>query len=118
VAAEAKQRILARLRTVERESPPVEYRFRLGDVWARKLFDRRGARALRMPPRRSNRTDPRRPRIAHARLAEMIEEATIGCYNDSEQITGWFTVMDENLAVPLRDDGPGTPRHCRAHRAE
>ena len=37
-AAEAKQRILARLRTVERESPPVEHRFRLGDVWARKLF--------------------------------------------------------------------------------
>ena len=37
-AAEARQRILARLRTVERESPPVEYRFRLGDVWARKLF--------------------------------------------------------------------------------
>ena len=37
-AAEARQRILARLRTVERESPPIEYRFRLGDVWARKLF--------------------------------------------------------------------------------
>jgi hypothetical protein len=37
-AAEARQRILARLRTVEQESPPVEYRFRLGDVWARKLF--------------------------------------------------------------------------------
>jgi hypothetical protein len=37
-AAEARQRILARLRDVERESPPVEYRFRLGDVWARKLF--------------------------------------------------------------------------------
>jgi hypothetical protein len=37
-AAEARQRILARLHAVERESPPVEYRFRLGDVWARKLF--------------------------------------------------------------------------------
>ena len=37
-AAEARQRILARLRTVERESPPIEYRFRLGDMWARKLF--------------------------------------------------------------------------------
>jgi hypothetical protein len=37
-AAEARQRILARLRAVERESPPVEYRFRLGDVWARKIF--------------------------------------------------------------------------------
>ena len=37
-AADARQRILARLRTVEQESPPVEYRFRLGDMWARKLF--------------------------------------------------------------------------------
>lgn len=37
-AAEARQRILARLHVVERETPPVEYRFRLGDVWGRKLF--------------------------------------------------------------------------------
>ena len=37
-AAEARQRILERLRAVERESPPVEYQFRLSDVWARKLF--------------------------------------------------------------------------------
>jgi hypothetical protein len=22
-------------------------------------------------------------------------------YNESEQITGWFTVIDENLAVPF-----------------
>lgn len=37
-AGEARQRILTRLHTVERESPPIEYRFRLGDVWARKVF--------------------------------------------------------------------------------
>lgn len=37
-AAEAKRRILERLATVTRESPPLEYRFTLGDVWARKVF--------------------------------------------------------------------------------
>jgi hypothetical protein len=37
-AGEARQRILARLAAAERESPQVEYRFGLGDVWARRLF--------------------------------------------------------------------------------
>ncbi len=37
-AAEARARIRSRLHVVERESPPIEYRFSLSDVWARKLF--------------------------------------------------------------------------------
>ena len=43
----------------------------------------------------------RLPRISKARLAEMIEQATVDAYNESEQITGWFTMIDENLAVPF-----------------
>jgi hypothetical protein len=31
----------------------------------------------------------------------MAEEATIDCYNESEQITGFFTMIQENLAVPF-----------------
>jgi len=31
----------------------------------------------------------------------MIEEATVDCYNESEQTTGWFTMIEENLAVPF-----------------
>ena len=39
VAAErAKQRILERLRSYEREDPPVEYRFAMDDMWSRKVF--------------------------------------------------------------------------------
>ncbi|MFC1708033.1 hypothetical protein ACFL59_14655, partial [Planctomycetota bacterium] len=39
VAAErAKQRILERLRLLEQEDPPVEYRFSMGDMWSRKVF--------------------------------------------------------------------------------
>jgi Calcium binding len=31
----------------------------------------------------------------------MIEEATVDCYNESEQVCGWFTMIDENLVVPF-----------------
>lgn len=31
----------------------------------------------------------------------MIEQATVDAYDESEQITGWFTMIDENLAVPF-----------------
>jgi hypothetical protein len=31
----------------------------------------------------------------------MIEEATVDCYNESEQVTGWFTMIEEKLAVPF-----------------
>jgi len=41
----------------------------------------------------------RRPRIAKVRLAEMIEEATVDAHGESEQVTGWFTAIGENLAV-------------------
>jgi hypothetical protein len=43
----------------------------------------------------------RSPRISKARLTVMIEEATVDCYNESEQVCGWFTMIDENLAVPF-----------------
>jgi hypothetical protein len=41
------------------------------------------------------------PRLTKARLAQMIEQATIDAYGESEQITGWFTMIDENLAKPF-----------------
>lgn len=44
---------------------------------------------------------PRRPRIGKRRLEEMIEEATVDCDNDSERLMGWFTMIDENLTLPL-----------------
>ena len=43
----------------------------------------------------------RRPSISKARLAEMIEEATVDAYGEAEQVTGWFTMIDGNLAVPF-----------------
>src|SRR5271167_3208845 len=51
----------------------------------------------------------RLPRISKARLEEMIEQATVDAYNESEQITGWFTMIDENLAVPFETTVLGVP---------
>jgi len=51
----------------------------------------------------------RRPRITKARLEEMIAEATVDAYGESEQITAWFTAIDENLAVPFETTVLGVP---------
>jgi hypothetical protein len=40
-------------------------------------------------------------RISKARLAAMIEEATVDAYSDSEQTTGWYTMLEEHLALPF-----------------
>ncbi|MFH1436462.1 MAG: hypothetical protein ABIJ56_12150 [Pseudomonadota bacterium] len=37
-AGRARERILERLRSWEREDPPVEYRFSMADMWSRKVF--------------------------------------------------------------------------------
>jgi hypothetical protein len=47
--------------------------------------------------------------IGAARLAEMIEEATVDCYGKSEQMTGWFTMLHVNLAMPFETVVLGVP---------
>ncbi|WP_433724562.1 hypothetical protein ACQP2Y_03610 [Actinoplanes sp. CA-051413] len=42
-----------------------------------------------MPPKRN------------AALEAMIEEATVDAYNDDEQLTGLFTMIEEHLFVPF-----------------
>jgi hypothetical protein len=39
----------------------------------------------------------------------MVEEATVDCYNESEQATGLFTMLDDNLAVPFETSILGMP---------
>lgn len=31
----------------------------------------------------------------------MIEEATVDCYNESEQVSGLFAMLEDNIAVPF-----------------
>jgi Calcium binding len=35
-------------------------------------------------------------------LDALIAEATVDCYNDSECLTGFYTMLDEHLAVPFQ----------------
>ena len=48
-------------------------------------------------------------RLSKARLAEMTEEATVDAYGESEQTMGWFTMIDQNLAVPFETTVLGVP---------
>jgi hypothetical protein len=36
-----------------------------------------------------------------AQLDEMIEEAIVDCEDEEEQANGFFTIMDDNLALPF-----------------
>jgi len=45
---------------------------------------------------------PKRPkRFSAAYLDKLIAEATVDCYNESEEVTGIFTMLEENLVVPF-----------------
>jgi len=43
----------------------------------------------------------RAKRVSTADLDKLIAEATVDCYNESEEIGGIFTMLEENLAVPF-----------------
>jgi hypothetical protein len=40
-------------------------------------------------------------RLQRARLEKLIAEALIDCYNQSEEATGLFTALEENLSLPF-----------------
>lgn len=42
-----------------------------------------------------------RPAISKAELDALIEEATVDCYNEEEQVTGLFTMLEDHLALPF-----------------
>ena len=65
--------------------------------------------STQVPRKKTTRKDSRRPRISKGKFEEMVEAATVDCYNESEQITGWFTMIDDNLAVPFQTVVLGVP---------
>ena len=56
------------------------------------------ARGERPAPKKKGRTRP----LSNARLDQMIEEAVVDANGESEQMTGFYTMLDENLAVPFQ----------------
>ena len=63
----------------------------------------------RTPARKTSGKKPVRSGLSKARLKEMIEEATVDAYGESEQVTGWYTMIDENLEVPFETMVLGVP---------
>jgi hypothetical protein len=39
--------------------------------------------------------------FSHARLDKLIEEATVDCYNESEQVSGFLCMLEEHLKTPF-----------------
>ncbi len=39
--------------------------------------------------------------VSASKLAKLIEEETVDAYGDSEQVAGFFTKLEENLAMPF-----------------
>lgn len=54
-----------------------------------------------MPRRRTASKKTSSLRLGEERLAAMIEEATVDAHDESEQLMGWFTMIEDNLAVPF-----------------
>ena len=52
-------------------------------------------------PKPAKKSSNKASRISKARLAAMIEEATVDAYGDSQQTTGWYTMLEEHLALPF-----------------
>jgi hypothetical protein len=47
-------------------------------------------------------TPPRQPTITNAELDALIEQATVDCYNEAEQVTGLFTMIEDDLELPFK----------------
>ena len=47
--------------------------------------------------------------LSKAKLETMIEEATVDCYNESEGVGGWFTMIETNLKLPFETNILGAP---------
>ena len=54
------------------------------------------------------RRDGRR-RPSRACLEQLVEEATVDAYGDSEQRCGLFTMMEDHLALPFETEVLGVP---------
>jgi hypothetical protein len=44
------------------------------------------------------------PRLSKQRLEELAEEAIVDAYNESEQASGFFTMMEDNLKLPFQTE--------------
>jgi Calcium binding len=51
--------------------------------------------------------DTKLPLCSKAKLEKLIEEAVVDAYGEEEQVGGFFTMMEEHLALPFSANIPG-----------
>jgi hypothetical protein len=56
---------------------------------------------LALDRKRASKIVVHRPRVSRKRLDEMVEEAIVDAYGESEQAVGFFTVIEDNLQMPF-----------------
>lgn len=44
------------------------------------------------------------PRLTKAELERLVDEAIVDCYNESEQATGLYTMIEDNLHLPFETE--------------
>jgi hypothetical protein len=44
------------------------------------------------------------PRLSKARLDELVEEALVDAYGESEQVTGFYTMLENDLRLPFETE--------------
>ena len=49
------------------------------------------------------------PRLTKAEVEALVEEATVDCNNESEQATGLYTMIEDNLQLPFETEVLGVP---------
>ena len=52
----------------------------------------------------TSKRQPHRRRVSRAKLDDMIEEATVDAYGESEQTVGFFTLLEEQLKLPFKTE--------------
>jgi len=62
-----------------------------------------------MTSRRKRKGKRGHTRLGTARLDRLVEEAIVDCYNESEQATGLYTMIDNKLALPFETMVLGVP---------
>jgi len=70
------------------------------------------ARTRKRPGMRATRTSDgqtRPRRLTKARLAKLVEEATVDCYDETEQVMGLLTMIEDNLGLPFETRILGMP---------
>jgi hypothetical protein len=59
---------------------------------------------IRVMRRGASNKKPRATKVSEAKLDTLIEEATVDAYDESEQMMGFHTMLDEHLDMPFKTE--------------